>query len=53
MVGVVKGASVSGVLDKGAANPRADFKRLKDGLADRGAAREWNGLMWPVQTQGG
>ena len=38
----------SGVLDRNAANPRADFKRLKDGLADRGAAREWNGLIWPV-----
>ncbi len=40
----------SGVLDKDAANPRADFKRLKDGLADRGAAREWDGRIWPVKT---
>ena len=38
----------TGTLDRSAANPRADFKRLKDGLADRGAAREWNGLIWAV-----
>ncbi len=43
----------TGVLDQGASNPRADFKRLKDQLAERGLIGEWNSLMWAVnQTEG-
>ncbi len=43
----------AGVLDQSAANPRADFKRLKDQLAERGLIGEWNSLMWAVnQTEG-
>jgi hypothetical protein len=36
----------TGVLDRGASNPRTDFKRIKDSLADRGAVREWDGRIW-------
>lgn len=36
----------AGVLDKDAANPREDFRRLKTGLAERGAIAEWSGLVW-------
>ena len=39
----------AGILDQGASNPRADFKRLKDQLAERGLIGEWNSLMWAVQ----
>ncbi len=38
----------SGTLDKDAANPRADFKRLRDALAEKGVANEWNGKIWLV-----
>ncbi len=38
----------AGVLDPKAKNPRADFKRLKDQLAERGLIGEWNNLMWAV-----
>ncbi len=38
----------TGVLDPNASNPRADFKRLKDQLAERDLVSEWNGLMWAV-----
>ena len=36
----------AGVLDVRAKNPRADFKRLRESLAQRDQIREWNGLMW-------
>jgi hypothetical protein len=36
----------AGVLDQDASNPRQDFKRLRDSLADKGHIREWNGLLW-------
>ncbi len=45
----------AGVLEQGASNPRVDFRRLKDQLAERGLIGEWNNLMWAVQptsTQG-
>ena len=43
----------AGVLEQNASNPRADFKRLKDQLAERGLIGEWNNLMWAVnQTEG-
>ncbi len=38
----------AGILDPNAKNPRADFKRLKDQLAERGLIGEWNSLMWAV-----
>lgn len=38
----------AGVLDKDTANPRADFKRLREALSDKGAIREWSGLLWAV-----
>ena len=40
----------AGVLDANANNPRQPFKRLKDGLAERGEIAEWNGLVWAVRT---
>ena len=36
----------AGVIDKDAKNPRADFKRLRDGLIERGAAGEWANKIW-------
>ena len=43
----------AGVLDQNASNPRVDFKRLKDKLAERGLIGEWNGLMWAVNPTEG
>ena len=43
----------AGVLDPNASNPRADFKRLKDQLAERGLIGEWNNLMWAVNPTDG
>ncbi len=43
----------AGVLDPNASNPRADFKRLKDQLAERGLIGEWNNLMWAVNPSEG
>ena len=43
----------AGVLDQNASNPRADFKRLKDQLAERGLIGEWNSLLWAVQPKDG
>lgn len=40
----------AGVLDKTRSNPRQDFKRLKDGLAGRGAIREWDGFIWTTKS---
>ena len=40
------------VLDQKASNPRADFRRLKDQLAERGFIGEWNSLMWPAEKLG-
>lgn len=42
----------AGVLDNEAANPRQDFKRLREGLEDRGTIRQWNGLLWKVSDEG-
>ncbi len=39
----------AGVLDKDGANPRQDFRRLKEQLAGRGVIGEWNGLVWAVR----
>jgi len=41
----------AGVLDKGAKNPRSDFKRLKDQLTERGHVGEWDGLVWVVRDK--
>lgn len=38
----------AGILDKDASNPRSDFKRLRDKLADKGATRERDGMIWAV-----
>ena len=38
----------AGVLEQDASNPRADFRRLKDQLAERCLIGEWNNLMWAV-----
>ena len=35
-----------GVIDRKAKNPRTDFKRIKDGLADRALIGERDGLVW-------
>jgi hypothetical protein len=35
-----------GVIDRKAKNPRTDFKRIKDGLADRAMIGERDGLVW-------
>jgi AAA domain-containing protein len=35
-----------GVLDRTAKNPRTDFKRIKDGLADKRLIGERDGLVW-------
>ena len=43
----------AGVLEQNASNPRADFRRLKDQLAERGLIGEWNNLMWAVNTNEG
>ena len=43
----------AGVLDPNASNPRADFKRLKDQLAERGLIGEWNSLIWAVNPTEG
>ncbi len=43
----------AGILDSNAKNPRADFKRLKDQLAERGLIGEWNNLMWAVNPTEG
>ncbi len=43
----------AGVLDQNASNPRADFRRLKDQLAERGLIGEWNSLMWAVNPTEG
>ena len=43
----------AGILDPKAKNPRADFKRLKDQLAERGLIGEWNSLMWAVKPTEG
>jgi hypothetical protein len=40
----------AGVLDKKAANPRQDYRRLKNDLADRGAIREWDGHIWTTKS---
>ena len=37
-------------LDQNASNPRADFRRLKDQLAERGLIGEWNNLMWAAHA---
>ncbi len=42
-----------GVLDPNASNPRADFSRLKNQLAERGLIGEWNSLVWAVQSTRG
>ncbi len=42
-----------GVLDPKASNPRVDFKRLKDQLAERGLIGEWNSLLWAVNPTEG
>jgi hypothetical protein len=34
------------VLDRDAANPRTDFKRIKEGLAAAGQITELDGLVW-------
>jgi hypothetical protein len=41
----------AGLLDAKASNPRQDFKRLRDGLSDKDQIREWDGLMWAVQSK--
>ncbi len=43
----------AGVLDASTSNPRVDFKRLKDQLAERGLIGEWNNLLWGVQSSTG
>ena len=43
----------AGVLEQNASNPRADFKRLKDQLAERGLISEWNSLMWAANPTEG
>jgi len=35
-----------GVIDRKSKNPRTDFKRIKDGLADRALIGERDGLVW-------
>lgn len=35
-----------GILDRGAKNPRQDFKRIKDQLANKSLIGERNGLIW-------
>lgn len=40
----------SGVIDRDCSNPRQYFKRLKDGLIERGAIREWDNLIWPTSN---
>ncbi len=40
----------AGILDKDAKNPRAEFRRLKEQLADRGLIGEWNDLMWAEKS---
>ncbi|MCH7476305.1 MAG: hypothetical protein IIA27_16800, partial [Gemmatimonadetes bacterium] len=41
----------AGVLDAQASNPRQPFKRLKEGMIDRGLIGEWDGLMWAVRDR--
>ncbi len=43
----------AGTLDKDAANPREDFRRLRTGLAERDAIAEWNGMIWAVTSNQG
>jgi hypothetical protein len=38
-----------GIIDKDAKNPRTDFKRIKDSLADSGLIGERDGLVWRVK----
>ena len=40
----------AGIIDKAGANPRQDFRRLKDQLTERGVIGEWNGLVWAVKN---
>ncbi|QDM32175.1 AAA family ATPase [Tardiphaga sp. vice352] len=40
----------AGVLDKAAANPRADFKRIKDPLTVANRIEEQDGLVWLVNS---
>ena len=40
----------SGVIDAEGPNPRADFKRVKDGLATHGEIAEWNDVMWAARS---
>ena len=40
----------AGVLDKDASNPRQPFKRLRDGMIERGLIGEWDGLVWAVSN---
>lgn len=41
----------AGVLDKAAANPRSDWKRLLDRLQDKTQVRVWSGLAWMVSHE--
>ena len=41
----------AGVLDKDASNPRQPFKRLRDGMIERGLIGEWDGLVWAVKEK--
>lgn len=41
----------AGVLDPDAPNPRQPFKRLRESLIDRGAIREWDGLIWTTSNE--
>ncbi len=41
----------AGVLDPEASNPRQPFKRLRDGMIDRGLIGEWDGLVWAVRDK--
>ena len=39
----------AGILDRDAGNPREEWRRLRIGLAERGAVAEWNNFVWAVR----
>lgn len=40
----------AGILSKDSANPRVDYRRLKDMLSNKDIIREWEGLLWAVKN---